>query len=330
MAGPDVEEVSHQECDMAGFDECELGDEGSNHGHSLPIHSEMEGTTSKDSSRRGVLVAVVFLLFITIGLAVGLSIKPMAHSTESTSAAQSTFNQNGEGEDIPAAAEPSTEVNVVEESEDTAAEQEATIPAREEDIQGVAQDGSSPVQEETQATNPPADDEPYPHYPIHTMVPQEPKEETAEPMPFYPIDTSHRKDAVIEFLADKGISSKIAMMTEGAYANKAVEWIANEDPLVLPIPSLVHPNSTSVTEEHFITRYVLTHLFFATGGPNWRHKLNFLSEKPSCEWYEVVDSFPVGVGCNENDEIAALVLSKFLRGLVFHLDHWIISAQAHC
>jgi hypothetical protein len=66
------------------------------------------------------------------------------------------------------------------------------------------------------------------------------------------------------------------------------------------IPKL--PPSENDESYEFVTRYVMAVLYYATNGKSWQYDMNFLSEKVTCDWYQV---FPppvgqLGVLCNRN------------------------------
>jgi hypothetical protein len=69
-------------------------------------------------------------------------------------------------------------------------------------------------------------------------------------------------------------------------------------------------NATLADEDIFVTRYVLALTYFSTGGHTWSNSLNFLSGKSSCEWYELIDGIPQGVGCSPDGRVVVLSLSK--------------------
>jgi hypothetical protein len=62
---------------------------------------------------------------------------------------------------------------------------------------------------------------------------------------------------------------------DGTSENRALRWLAEEDPLQLPVTS---------TMEDVLERFVLANLYFATNGPEWTNQYNFLSAKDVCEW----------------------------------------------
>jgi hypothetical protein len=46
------------------------------------------------------------------------------------------------------------------------------------------------------------------------------------------------------------------------------------------------PSLYSSTHLSFVERYVLTVVYFALGGRDWTHQVNFLSATHVCTWYE--------------------------------------------
>lgn len=239
---------------MGTLEEVELGEKSVDGHHSMPVHAETEGETSKGYSNRKrqllyLIVSTILLLALTVGLAVGLPKK--SSNTSKASATASQNDSSGIG---------STDQHVT--SSNGGSENAYNLQDPEE-IEG--------------STN----EEPRPQF-----------------------------ISVVEYLVNKGVTNRTELEDAGSYANRAANWIANDDPLALSIPGSMGSNVTDVT---FETRYNLAELFYATGGEKWTKSLNFLSEKPSCEWYEVIDSLPVGVGCNSDGQIAALFLSKLFH-----------------
>jgi hypothetical protein len=62
---------------------------------------------------------------------------------------------------------------------------------------------------------------------------------------------------------------------DGTSENRALHWLAEEDPLQLPVTS---------TMEDILERFVLANFYFATNGPSWTNQYDFLSKKDVCEW----------------------------------------------
>jgi len=98
-----------------------------------------------------------------------------------------------------------------------------------------------------------------------------------------------RKDAIIKYLGDLGISDRGEMMTAGTPQYNAVEWITNLDQMQMEIP----PFPTSTKHTRFAERYALAVLYYATNGPFWQFSMNFLSADDHCDWN---DTFITGSG----------------------------------
>jgi hypothetical protein len=103
-----------------------------------------------------------------------------------------------------------------------------------------------------------------------------------------------------EFLTVNGISDSSTFESFQSPQYRAADWLAHYDKLVMGIPKL--PPSENDESYEFVTRYVMAVLYYATNGKSWQYDMNFLSEKVTCDWYQV---FPppvgqLGVLCNRN------------------------------
>jgi hypothetical protein len=125
---------------------------------------------------------------------------------------------------------------------------------------------------------------------------------------------SPRLASIIDFLVSQGVSQRSELETPKSPSNIAAKWIANEDPMMLSVPepltTEVLRNSTIADEEIFVNRYLLALIYFATGGNKWSNSFNFLSAKSICEWFEVINGVPEGVGCTPDGRVVVLFLSK--------------------
>ena len=110
---------------------------------------------------------------------------------------------------------------------------------------------------------------------------------TPSPLPAPTEPPQQRMDAIIEFLANLGISSESKLKTGGTPQNKAVEWMAFSDEFRPRVPS---PNEKYFG---FVERYVLAVLYFSTNGPSWTYRMKFLTGVHHCEWH---DDFLTGEG----------------------------------
>ncbi|CAB9522021.1 serine threonine-protein kinase BRI1-like [Seminavis robusta] len=125
------------------------------------------------------------------------------------------------------------------------------------------------------------------------------------------MDSQKRYHDMVRFLSETSISSLTSLEDDSSPQHLALTFLALLDPLGLPIP-----HSHIIQEGYqFITRYVLTVLYFGMQGDSWTQKRHFLSNLPTCEWWELnLDESTrrqykyVGVICNNNDIITNLIL----------------------
>jgi hypothetical protein len=135
-------------------------------------------------------------------------------------------------------------------------------------------------------------------------------------------DDVERLDQVKEFLINSKISSATDLQTTTTPQYKAMIWISNDDERELDIPE-------SYDEEEaykFVQRYVMAVFFYALNGPNWTHKVSFLTDEATCDWnFDLSLSDPIagsdqsdydyGVSCwdEEADEYGDTVTWIFMR-----------------
>ena len=132
-------------------------------------------------------------------------------------------------------------------------------------------------------------------------------------------DIQIRTNQIKLFLADCGISEE-KMSTEGSPHLQALTFLSEEDKIALDVPA-----EKDTTEGYsFLTRYVLSLLFYTLNGPQWQLGLNFLSAVPVCAWgtnFRYSDGRREfrGVSCNtETVEIEALYLGEYMLMLFLH------------
>lgn len=89
---------------------------------------------------------------------------------------------------------------------------------------------------------------------------------------------SERYLSIENFLTVNGISNPDDFSQDSPQV-LAAEWMAYEDEMQLPIPSVMDEDAYT-----FIERYVMVVFYYATGGPNWIHHLNFLSPGHITTW----------------------------------------------
>ena len=127
---------------------------------------------------------------------------------------------------------------------------------------------------------------------------------------------SERLLNTIDMLIASNISNLKDLEVQGTPQNLAAEWMANVDPLQYKIP---YQGMAFEEAYHFIQRYVLAVLFFATGGSeSWTDDLDFLSGNHECGWFhrkEFTDgqTYAMGVTCRADDlVISDLLIRKIL------------------
>jgi hypothetical protein len=84
--------------------------------------------------------------------------------------------------------------------------------------------------------------------------------------------------------------------------HRAVNWLANVDPLELDF------EDTDL--DQLIQRYVLTVVYYATGGENWEYQYNFLSEDSVCAWNMEIESEIWGASCFDHIRVNNLFLEN--------------------
>ena len=90
-----------------------------------------------------------------------------------------------------------------------------------------------------------------------------------------------RMKAVTNYLGDLGVSDLAALRNEETPQYKAAKWIADIDGYSISIPK---DPPLAGARNSFVERYVLAVLYFASGGPLWRHQMGFLSPRDHCSW----------------------------------------------
>lgn len=99
----------------------------------------------------------------------------------------------------------------------------------------------------------------------------------------YPwIKASKRFTAIQDYLIQATVSTSEDLLDETSPQFYAAQWMAHEDGQRLTVPLLYD------TQKHptFIERYALAVVYFAMGGDDWTHDLNFLSNEHVCTWYQ--------------------------------------------
>jgi len=121
---------------------------------------------------------------------------------------------------------------------------------------------------------------------------------------------SKRHEEVINFLADRGVSSYKSLTTPGEPQYMAANWIADVDPLGYEIPfSLQDPSS------RLVQRYVLSTFFFSMMGMAWTHTYNFMTTEDECGWFRaraiagfLENEYAIGVTCDEQLQVTNIFI----------------------
>jgi hypothetical protein len=153
-----------------------------------------------------------------------------------------------------------------------------------------------------------------------------------------------RYNEVVEWLNQNDISAQSDLeyarngtMTSGTASDapdqaRAAKWIADEDPLRLPLP--VDGKSTT----KFVQRYVLALLYMSLGGEGWGLRMNWMSGEDACLWYsEFVnfitrETFQFGAVCDDSGSISALNFPTLgLKGTIpSELAHLVSRCKYSC
>ena len=93
-----------------------------------------------------------------------------------------------------------------------------------------------------------------------------------------------------------------ALFEEGTPENQALRWLADSDPMQLPV---------TVVLEELLERFLMANFYFATNGFKWKNSYNFLSANDVCDWNEgsnAEGNFR-GVLCKDDGKISLLDLT---------------------
>ena len=89
---------------------------------------------------------------------------------------------------------------------------------------------------------------------------------------------------------------------------QALNWLANEDPAILP---------TDSDKQKIVERYIVALVYFNNNGSSWEEQTNWLSRFPVCEWHR----YTMGVICNDDGYIIGLRLGDLSGTIVRELGH---------
>lgn len=100
-------------------------------------------------------------------------------------------------------------------------------------------------------------------------------------------ENQRRFGETLAYLVTKEVSDIITLLPNNTLSPQymAAKWIAAIDNHRINIPK---PDGTTSKDEYpFLQRYSLAVLFFSTGGFNWIYRMNFLSGRHECEWFDL-------------------------------------------
>lgn len=118
---------------------------------------------------------------------------------------------------------------------------------------------------------------------------------------------------VQNLLVSEGITEEEDLSRDGYL--QAIQWIAEQDELSLPIPH----NETEYTR--FVTRYTLALLYFVLDGVNWEFQLDFLTPTDYCDWNQIFAGtsgrvFRFGALCNADGVVHDLQIRKSISDML--------------
>ena len=142
-----------------------------------------------------------------------------------------------------------------------------------------------------------------------------------------------RKDEVIDFLFNLGVSPLPALIDRTFPQHKAAMFVADGDAYRMEYnnantekeETTVETDVQGMATRRFVERYALAVLYYHFEGDQWNSRLNFLSAQDHCNWYDALersnastDSSPkgekklirLGVECNEDGFVKKIDLSQ--------------------
>ena len=85
------------------------------------------------------------------------------------------------------------------------------------------------------------------------------------------------------YVVSMGYSLNATFSSEDSPQSKAAHWMAMEDEMNMAIPNPVVDVDGKYSYDYML-RYIMTVLYFSTGGEDWRYQFRFLSEHHTCSW----------------------------------------------
>lgn len=97
-----------------------------------------------------------------------------------------------------------------------------------------------------------------------------------------------RFDQTKSYLETYGLVESSALNDFSSPQYKAAKWIAERDGYQMTVPTFPDGHKgEKYSNTRFAERYALAVFYYATGGDNWKYKLNFLQPIDHCNWKEV-------------------------------------------
>jgi hypothetical protein len=125
-------------------------------------------------------------------------------------------------------------------------------------------------------------------------------------------DRKFSYEALTDYLIANEIATSDTLFSSVSPQAQAGRWLANDDERNLNLPS---SDVSTKAGYHFVTRFVLATLYYATDGDNWRIPFNFMSSEDVCAWRgnlftQTGDPVPFGALCGSNGEVLAIFLGE--------------------
>lgn len=112
-----------------------------------------------------------------------------------------------------------------------------------------------------------------------------------------------RLQSISNVITQSELSSILDLESEGTPQNKALNWLANDDPAFV----------TVAESSRIIRRYILALFYFVFDGPNWQNQYFFLTGDHECRWHDEWDkekNMFAGVTCDQDHNIIYMDFGK--------------------
>jgi hypothetical protein len=123
------------------------------------------------------------------------------------------------------------------------------------------------------------------------------------------VNPDEREEEAIALLS-RGVTKENVLRDLATPQHQALDWVVTHDPMHLRVPNDIR----SAEGQTFVQRYVLALLYFSLNGANWKQSSKFVTQEHECSWSEpfdgTQDADSLGVTCNEDLQVEALVLCK--------------------